>query len=310
MSGAAKQPSGSDDGGAGLGYVEHQVGGGDAIDDAIQQSEMALAQAESTTDLREAERLTKRALLIRRKCCHPLSMLLYEAEAAACNVAMGCTDYAAACECSTNVVRFLSAVLAHLPWHPTLSMERYRLAGLETAIADAVKDREHRSKIAVEHIDRAIALLDRCLPALLITHGPEHPIARRAFQTRKRVRLYHDLSDAVGKVPQTDEMVLERDVLSEYTPDPSVARKDWVPFSILLRKLEAVRPQLSNRTAHSDAHYALTLVKAWCAGQPAFAGLDEAAYCLRLPDSSPGAKSGSKVWKFAFCCTPPGSAAQ
>ena len=105
-------------------------------------------------------------------------------------------------------------------------------------------------------------------------------------------------------MPLTDEQIFEKEVMAHYTPDQSVARRDWVPFPTLLHKLQAIRPELSNRTKNSDAYYALQLVKAWCAEHEAFKGLAEDAYCQRLQDFSPGAKPSSKVWKFAFRYTP------
>ena len=75
-------------------------------------------------DAAEAARLAEDVLHVRRRLCHPLSLPRYHAERAACALAIGRGDHATARECGAHALTFLEATLAHVPWHPTLALER------------------------------------------------------------------------------------------------------------------------------------------------------------------------------------------
>ena len=66
-------------------------------------------------------------------CCHPLSMARYHAEEAARDLSVRQGDAATARECGGYALAYLQMALAHVPWHPGLSMERYLQAARPTS---------------------------------------------------------------------------------------------------------------------------------------------------------------------------------
>ena len=163
-----------DDDGDGVGGGGGGGGGGaDPLDEVIRLSEAQLARAEQVDDLRIATQLTQKALVTRRRVCHPLSMLRYHAESAAFDLAVRAGDKATARECCRNVLAFYEMSLSHVPWHPAIALERYQLAELESALGER---------------PRARTQLDRCVAALMVTHGKAHPLTERAVASRSRLR--------------------------------------------------------------------------------------------------------------------------
>ena len=60
---------------------------------------------------------------MRRRHCHPISMLRHHAESSACELCMRRGEFEEARECCRHVLTFLEASLQHVPWHPALSLE-------------------------------------------------------------------------------------------------------------------------------------------------------------------------------------------
>ena len=79
-------------------------------------------------------------------------------------------DFAGARECCVHVLAFLEVVLQHVPWHPALSLERYQLAQLESALGDAA---------------RGYSLVQQCMSQLLITHGLHHRLQKTRTEGKK-----------------------------------------------------------------------------------------------------------------------------
>ena len=171
----AKGPrrGGSDDDDGDSGAVLLGEDGGDGIDRLIGQSESALIRAEQCGSAEEACHLTKQALMLRRRLCHPLSLLRYHAESAMCALALQFGDAAKARECGRHAIAFLEMALAHVPWHPSLSIDRMHLACSEAAAGDK---RE------------AARQMDLCVPALKLTHGEGHALTQRAEAVRRALR--------------------------------------------------------------------------------------------------------------------------
>ena len=142
-----------------------------------QVSETALARAEQTKDVHNAFKLTTQALAIRRKHCHPLSLLRYHAESAMGAIAQKVGDAKAALECGRRAVSFLEMALSHVDWHPTLSIDRMHLACSEAELGELAE---------------ALKQMDLCVPALVITHGPDHAMTLRALAVRRALRKKRD----------------------------------------------------------------------------------------------------------------------
>ena len=134
----------------------------DSVDALMKLSESQLARAEAASaDPQKAMRLTRLALSTRRKHCHWGSILRNHAESAAFQLAMRLGDVATARECCANVLAFFEIALGHVPWHPSISLERYTLGELEARRGE---------------VTAACALLDHALDALpisppLVTRG-------------------------------------------------------------------------------------------------------------------------------------------
>ena len=107
------------------------------------------------------------ALEIRRAHCHRLSILRFEAEVLMGQLAMctGDSGLGRATECGRNAVAFLEVALSHVPWHPKLSTARMLLAVCEGRGGDTTA---------------GLRLMEKCVPSLMITHGAEHTLTRRA----------------------------------------------------------------------------------------------------------------------------------
>ena len=135
----------------------------ESVDALMQLSEAQLARAEQATDGKKAMRLTRLALTTRRTHCHWGSLLRYHAESACFEMAMRLGDKATAKECCAHQLAFLEMALGHVPWHPSLSLERYTLGELEAGLGNEARGR---------------ALLDAALCALTITHGEAHELTR------------------------------------------------------------------------------------------------------------------------------------
>ena len=99
------------------------------MQELLAETEEALLRAKGTSDTALAAQLTKDAVAVRRAHCHALSLLRCHAESAAVNAAVAAGDYGTARQCCGFVVAFLEVALAHVPWHPSLSLERLQLAG-------------------------------------------------------------------------------------------------------------------------------------------------------------------------------------
>ena len=94
----------------------------------MQETEATLERAIHCGEPTEAARLITGVLDVRRRLCQPLSLRRYHAERAACALAIGRDDHATARECGQHALAFLEATLAHVPWHPTLALERMQQA--------------------------------------------------------------------------------------------------------------------------------------------------------------------------------------
>ena len=141
----------------------------DSVDALMQLSEAQLARAEQTADGKKAMRLTRLALSTRRTHCHWGSLLRYYAESACFDLAVRQSDTTTARECSGHQLAFLEMALAHVPWHPSLSLERYTLGELEARLGNVVRGR---------------MLLDAALCSLMITHGATHELTRQVAKRR------------------------------------------------------------------------------------------------------------------------------
>ena len=142
----------------------------------MQETERKLAVAEGLADRQKALQMTKEALHVHRRICHPLSLMRYHAECAACELAMRIGETSTARECSVHIVYFLEVALAHVLWHPTLVEERLRFAELH-----ATQGAEGRQR-AVEQLEKSVA-------ALQITHGTEDPVTRRVIAKLSKLRM-------------------------------------------------------------------------------------------------------------------------
>jgi hypothetical protein len=65
------------------------------------------------------------------------------------------------------------AVLAHVPHHPLLALQRYRVSELEAEWGDT---------------SAALALIEQSVAVLSITHGDGHPLCRDATAWREEMR--------------------------------------------------------------------------------------------------------------------------
>ena len=90
-----------------------------------------------------------------------------------CALALQYGDEPQARECGRHALMFLEAALAHVPWHPSLAVDRMQLACSEAALGD------HRA---------ALQQMELCVPALLVTHGKDHPLTQRATAVRKALQ--------------------------------------------------------------------------------------------------------------------------
>jgi len=142
------------------------------IGNMIELTEALLTRAKQSAEVEDAARLTRHALLSRRKHCHPLSLLRYHAERAAAELARRRGNMAEARECDRHVLSYLEMALSHVPWHPALSHQRCRLADVEGALGNQAQ--------GLSEIGRAMA-------ALMLTHGPEHPLTQRAEETQQEL---------------------------------------------------------------------------------------------------------------------------
>ena len=145
----------------------------------IAESERALSRASQSIDPEQAATLTKMALRMRRAVCHPLSLHRYHAEHAMCALAISRSEDALARECGHHVLAFLEMALAHVPWHPSLSIERMQQACTEATLG--------RRKDATQ-------LMVRAVDALETTHGKEHALTQRAIMVREALKRAPDVA--------------------------------------------------------------------------------------------------------------------
>lgn len=150
-------------------------GDGDDVGVMLRESEAMLARAEQVAEKHPklAQELTQKALGLRRRFCHPLSIMRWHAESAALETAGKAGDTESAREHTRYVLNFLEMALGHVPWHPLLSSARWQAAELENELGQS---------------SRAKVLMDLAVQALRITHGHEHPMTLR--RERRRAELF------------------------------------------------------------------------------------------------------------------------
>lgn len=153
----------------------------------VAMSTTALARAAATSDPNEAMRLAEVAVHARRQHCHPLSLRCYRAERTLCSLALtrgAAGDDATARECGRRSLAFLESALAHVPWHPSLSVERMQQACSEAVLGER---------------QAAVRLMGLCVGSLEVTHGVEHVLTERARVVREAVERTPDIVQA-GKM--------------------------------------------------------------------------------------------------------------
>ena len=121
----------------------------------ISRNNSALASMISSSETRTPAqakelRLLREALALRRRHCHPLSALVYEAECASLTCALAVGELPMALECCRRAVAFLEMALDHVPSHPLLALQRFTLADLELACASATDDTSTTASPCVE----------------------------------------------------------------------------------------------------------------------------------------------------------------
>lgn len=113
------------------------------------------------------------------RCCDPsfaaLDATLESQEAAAAAGGSGGQDVDAwpSLESARASLRLLEGALAHVPHHPTTSLQEYRLSELESELGEPAV---------------ALHLAERCAHSLLVSHGPDHPLSRDAARWRDELR--------------------------------------------------------------------------------------------------------------------------
>lgn len=209
MEAVAGPPPDEAGGAAGVdGTAEGGGGVADDVDSWMRASEVQLARAEKAEDPAKAMKLTRMALATRRQYCHPYAMLRYHAESACCELAVQQRNPQLARECCRNVLAFYEAALRHVPWHPSLSLERYQLAELEARCGAR---------------DTAARLLNVAYSALVVTHGEQHGLTRRVVGRRDEL-LVELRSLALEKKKKKQEA--DAEALNMRTEKPGGAQKD------------------------------------------------------------------------------------
>ena len=153
----------------------------DAASSLLEQSDKLLERAGRCKDTTKALGLAERALDVRRKWCHPLSLQRYQAESTMCALSRSCGDEEKAADCGRCKLAFLEAALSHVPWHPSLSVERMQLACSEALLSNR---------------DAAMHLMSLVVPALLATHGKEHIMTQHALMAQVALTRAPDVSKA------------------------------------------------------------------------------------------------------------------
>ena len=152
----------------------------ESVDYALERSACLLDTAAREESDEEESRLTMLALKLRRDACHPLNTRLYEAEGRALTIALATGDMAVALACCRNAVTFLEAVLAHVPAHPLLALQRFTLADLESACGNA---------------SRAQATMEACASALELTAATHSTLRGQARERLRELRASDKASD-------------------------------------------------------------------------------------------------------------------
>lgn len=134
-------------------------------DRLLKQATRLFAQAEQceSSGLDEEEKLVRKAVALRRKVSHPLSLDVYEGNATAYKLALAAGDLDAALADCTRMVAFLQMAYAHIPSHPMLGIQLYTLGNL-------------RGELATSDVDRAAAVaeLREAWKGLAVCFGADH----------------------------------------------------------------------------------------------------------------------------------------
>ena len=133
----------------------------------LEQSEELLERATRCRESAKAAALVEQALRARRQWAHPLSLQRYQAESAMCQLSLSSEEKVA--ECRRHKLSFLEAALLHVPWHPSLSLERMQQACSEALLGNR---------------QAAMHLMSLVVPALMTTHGAEHALTKTAMMAR------------------------------------------------------------------------------------------------------------------------------
>ena len=121
---------------------------------------------------------------------HALTAWPAELLIVACAQAVRRGAHSEARQCGYAVLAFLEATLAHcLLWHPAVSEARYQLAGAEAALGEP---------------HAALGELGRALMALMITHGPDHPLTLRSEERQREYLIAAEIERRVRGLRAND----------------------------------------------------------------------------------------------------------
>ena len=142
-----------------------EYGGGRSVDVSAECGGMR--QGAAAEESREQTlQWTLEALQVLRPRCPPESVVRYHAECDGLRRATAAGEDDVALACARGACAFLEAAVAHVPCHPLLALQRYRLAELEAEVGDGATV--------------ALALMERSVAALAVTHGPGHTLHEEA----------------------------------------------------------------------------------------------------------------------------------
>ena len=142
------------------------------VRDAQEAIELARSRADAGGTDSGNKRLHEAIAAIRGECGE-LSVLRFKGERAARAAAAALGDNMLELQSAHAMSSFLEHSLGHLPAHPTLSMHRQELSTLEAEYND---------------ISTAMVLMQKCVWALGVSHGPKHRIYREAVAWLEELR--------------------------------------------------------------------------------------------------------------------------
>eukprot|EP01051_Picozoa_sp_SAG22_P002983 SAG22_NODE_139_length_18025_cov_4.352058_4_plen_1082_part_00 len=134
-------------------------------------SEAEQCEAGASGEAQEAK-LVRKAVALRRKVSHPLSLDVYEANAASYKLALSTADLGAALGDCSRMVEFLRLAYAHVPNHPMLGIQLYTLGNLRGELAMADPAGAGHPGI-VPALQQAVAELHEARKGLSVCFGTE-----------------------------------------------------------------------------------------------------------------------------------------